>query len=151
MLPIRKVLTIAALAIPLTLSACDRSTAPSPVVAEYALAAISSVALPTEPFPGAGITILSDTVRLREDGTGVRSVRYMVGDTRALRGGSSSLTWRAIDDSLEVSLVCDDTVLALCIAPPHLAGQLRPGQLWVIDRAVIYGGSAAVYNRVGMR
>lgn len=151
MLSLPKVFTIAAIAIPLTLSGCDRSTAPIPVAAEYALAALSSVALPTEPFTGAGITILSDTVRLREDGTGVRLVRYLVGNTRALQGDSSSLTWRIFGDWLEVSLECNDTVLAACIPPPHLAGQLRPGQLWVIDRAVIYGGSAAVYNRVGTR
>ena len=144
--------TLALLAVCATGSACDGATAASPVVAEYALVTLSAAVLPAVPFEGAGVTILGDTIRLREDGTGVRDVRYMEGNTRALRGGRSALTWRAIGDSLEVSVVCRAPALADCLAQPHLAGRLSsPGRQWMIARAAIYRDVPAVYNPIGVR
>lgn len=133
-------------------SACDRATAASPVVAEFGLVTLAAATLPAVPFEGAGVTILGDTLRLREDGTGVRMVRYIDSDGRALQAVRSALTWRAIGDSLEVSIVCRDQVLADCIPAPHLAGRISiPGRQFLVARSVIYGDAPAVYNPVGVR
>lgn len=148
----RTPLLIAALGACTMAAGCDRATAASPVVAQYALATLGAVALPTTPFAGAGITILSDTIRLREDGTGVRDLRYMEGNTRALHGGRTALTWRALGDSLEVSVVCRNSALADCIPAPHVAGRVTPpGRQLVVASAALYSGAPAVYNPVGIR
>lgn len=147
---------IAVLSVLATASGCDASTAPTGFVAEYALVSLESRALPvalpiSDPFGWAGMTILADTVRLRADGTGLRVMLYSVGNTRRLGISRDELRWRAMGDALEVSFPCDDTALAICIAPPHLAGRLGAGMQWVIPSARIYDEAPAVYQRVGMR
>lgn len=131
--------------------ACERSTAPGVVAAEYALVMLAEQPLPAAPGAGSDVRILSDTIRLRDDGSGTRVHWYRIGDDPTVHVSRDELSWTVDGSTISVALVCDDTRLAVCIAPPHLAGALGPGLQWVIPQARIYGDVPAVYQRVGMR
>lgn len=130
---------------------CESSTGPDGFTAEYELVALASSPLPALPFGDAGQLIVADTIRLRADGTGQRALWFAQNAFGFARLSRDELTWRVVGDRLEVVFPCDDTVLASCIAPPHLAGTIEPGMQWVVPQARIYSDVAAVYQRVGMR
>ncbi len=50
-------------------------------------------------------------------------------------------------DRIEISLPCDDQVLALCVAPPHFVGSVTADGL-VFDQALSYR-TPLRYQRVG--
>ncbi len=130
---------------------CESSTGPDEVAAEFVLVSLASQSLPASPGHGSDLMVMADTLRLFEDGTGQRRMWYTSGSLRVLMVSRDALTWRTVEDRLEVSFPCDDHALASCIAPPHLVGTIEPGLLWVVPNAIVYSGATAVYQRSGTR
>jgi hypothetical protein len=116
---------------------CDDPTESVPISAIYVLSEVASEAWPVPSYPGSTVEIVGDTLRLREDGTGVQiAVRrdMTTGDVMRTRG---DFEWTRTGARLEISLPCNDNLRALCIAPPHLSGLVSDAE-WVLDHAAWY-------------
>ncbi|HEU5169309.1 MAG TPA: hypothetical protein VFU46_02160 [Gemmatimonadales bacterium] len=111
-----------------------------------------------EPLPAAWIanedvtiTVRADTIRLRSDGTGTRVVVEHVAEQNQPvapeRSVQASLEYRMSGERIEIDLTCDDVILQLCVAPPHLLG-VRTRDALELDHALNYRVPLR-YERVG--
>ncbi|MGH7631933.1 MAG: hypothetical protein ACREOF_21570 [Gemmatimonadales bacterium] len=95
------------------------------------------------------VTVVADTIRLREGGRGDRVLveKYqeetpMAPRTRREAGG---FDYVRRGDRIEITLPCAD--MASCVAPPHFVGRITPDGL-VFERALNYR-TPLRYERVG--
>jgi hypothetical protein len=133
--------------------ACSDSTGPGPSPEVFVLRQVQQDLLPTvmsqnEFFV---IRVLSDTIRLRGDGTGNFSgVRESVPS----QGGSgegpvhigSDLHYRVIGTRVEIDFDCPD--MAICVPPPHLIANSVGDQLTASWGPHMSGRSPLVYEKV---
>jgi hypothetical protein len=121
----------------LALAACDAPTNVSPTRELFVLSEVAGQSLPAVLYPGGSLTIVADTFRLREDGSGVniRQTRDTINDERYRTVGE--FTWTQHDGRLEMSFPCPPNVRMMCVAPPHLAGPVTNGA-WILDHAAWY-------------
>jgi hypothetical protein len=153
----RLTLGAAAGCIPVAVMAC--ASAGDLLIPDHALAAGGAYVLRSaggEPVPAVWIsnesvtvTVLADTIRIGTDGRGDRVLveEYREsgsgGPVRLRQSGGFTVVRR--DARIEITLPCPD--LGLCVAPPHLVGQITPGGL-VFDEALNYI-TPLRYDRVG--
>ena len=97
--------------------------------------------------------VISDTIRLRSDGTGtISGVRESMPLPPGVPGDgpvhiASNIRFKAVGDQVEIEYECPD--LALCIPPPHLIASLRPDGLTAGWGPKMSGRSPLVYEQVG--
>lgn len=120
---------LAATVLALALTQCDGFVDPPELTGLFVVESINGVPLPAAWVQGAWgrQEVLADTFRLYADGTGEEHVvrRYVttpptVPDTRRDRFRFDYTL--GADGAIEIGYECRD--VALCIAPPHLVGQL---------------------------
>ncbi len=120
--------------------------------AVYVLRTVAGAAVPAVWIWNAGVTVtvLADTLRLRAQGRGERVlVEEYLEATPALssrRREAGALEYARWSDRIEISLPCNDQILALCIAPPHFVGRVTADAL-VFEQALSYA-TPLRYERV---
>lgn len=116
----------------------------------YVLRSVASTAPPTVwvTNESVSITVLADTIVLRERGEGARIVVQRYREASAaepvVRREESELAYTRRGDRVEIAFPCPD--LALCVAPPHFIGRVA-GTALVFDAALNYA-TPLRYERV---
>lgn len=135
-------------------SGCSDSSGPVPASETFVLRQVEQDPLPTvmaqnEFFV---IRVLSDTIRLAQDGTGtISGVRESV----PLQGGTgdgpvhieTTLHYRVLGDQIQMDFDCPD--LATCIAGPHLIANRSGTSLTATWGPHMSGRSPLIYAEVG--
>jgi hypothetical protein len=133
--------------------ACSSPAGPGDAPGIFVLTQVQQDPLPTvlsenEYF---AVRVFSDTIRLREDGTGsISGVRESV----PLQGGSSAgpihiangLHYRVVDGRIEIEFDCPP--LATCIAGPHLIADRQGDHLVATWGPHMSGRSPLSYQKV---
>ena len=137
------------------LLACDNSTEPPPVeTTTYVLRQVDGDPLPTVLLATelVQVRVLSDTLRLRSDGSGsisgVRETIPLTPDAPAEgpQPIAIPLHYQTSGNQIEIAFDCPD--LAICIPPPHLIAN-ADGGLVVHWAPSLKGREPLVYARVG--
>lgn len=114
---------------------------PADLAAVYVLRSAGDAPVPAVWIsnPSVTITVLADTIRLREGGQGERALveRYREDTPFApgVRREGTDFEYERREDRIAISLPCPD--LASCVAPPHFVGRISNDGL-VFDRALNY-------------
>jgi hypothetical protein len=109
------------------IAACSTTTDPFRIGDVYVLQSIAGKSLPAEyaANPDYHARMLADTLVLASDGTAEWRA-WIESDQAggAPRSERSPMTYTVSGNRISVSFLCQDTVLASCIAPPHLVGTI---------------------------
>ena len=132
---------------------CREAVRPPDVAGVFILDRIGSDTLPAVYYSDETfrVRVLADTLRLFEDGSGLRTGLL---DYEVLSGGdgtkqevpvANDFTFRKVNGRVEIAFACADT--ASCVAPPHFIARLNEAGLRV-DFA-LGGRVPLIYREVG--
>ena len=134
--------------------ACNESLGPRNAAGTYVLRQVEQDPLPTTLSANEffAVRVISDTIRMRSDGTGtISGVREAVPLQPGVPGDgpvyiTSNIRFKAVGDQLEIEYECPD--LALCVPPPHLIAQVLQDGLTARWGPSMSGRSPLVYEQV---
>ena len=133
--------------------ACDESLGPGDAAGTYVLRQVEQDPLPTTLSANEffAVRVISDTIRMRSDGTGtISGVREAMPLQPGVPGDgavyiTSNIRFKAVGDQLEIEYECPD--LALCVPPPHLIAQVLRDGLTARWGPSMSGRSPLVYEQ----